>query len=73
MKHSLIKTEIEYDKALERLNEIFDANPKSKKGQEAELLALLIENYEEQHYQINIPNPIVAIKIRMEKDKLKDK
>lgn len=42
MKHKLIKTEKEYDKALERLNEIFDAKPNSKVGQEAELLTLLI-------------------------------
>jgi len=69
----LIKTEKEYDKALERLNVIFDANPKTKQGQEAELLALLIEEYEENNYPINAPDPIVAIRIRMEELELKQK
>ncbi len=37
MKHTLIKTEKQYDKALERLNEIFDTKPNSQEGQEAEM------------------------------------
>ena len=69
----LIKTEKEYDAALDRLNEIFDANPKTRKGQEAELLALLIENYEEEHYKIDAPDPITAIRIRMDEMQLKQK
>lgn len=66
----LIKTEIEYDKALERLNVIFDAPINSKKGEEAELLALLIEEYEEKNYAIETPDPIIAILIRMEEMQL---
>lgn len=73
MTHTLIKTEKQYDEALERLNDIFDANPNSKEGQEAELLALLIENYEEQNYAIEVPDPIVAVRIRMEELQLKQK
>ena len=69
----LIKTEKEYDNALERLNEIFDASPKTKNGQEAELLALLIEEYEETYHPIADPHPIVAIRIRMEELELKQK
>ena len=69
----LIKTEKEYNKALERLSEIFDAKPITKQGQEAELLALLIENYEEEHYKIESPDPITAIQIRMEEMQLKQK
>jgi len=69
----LIKTEKEYDKALERLEVIFDAKQSSKEGEEAELLALLIEQYEEEHYPIQSPDPIVAIKIRMEELELKQK
>ena len=42
MKHSNIKTEEQYDTALERLEQIFDLDPTTKDGQEAELLALLI-------------------------------
>jgi len=72
-KMKLIRTEKEYDKALDRLNIIFDANPKTKKGQEAELLALLIEEYEETYHPIENPDPIVAIRIRMEELELKQK
>ena len=73
MKHKIIKTEEEYEAAMERLEQIFDADPNSKEGQEAELLALLIEDYEDQHHQIGIPDPIVAVRIRMEELKLKQK
>jgi len=69
----LITTEKEYDHALDRLNIIFDANPKSKEGQEADVLALLIEEYEEEHYAIDTPDPITAIRIRMEELELKQK
>jgi HTH-type transcriptional regulator / antitoxin HigA len=73
MKHKIIKTEKEYEAALERLEEIFDANQDTKEGHEAELLALLIEDYEEQHHQIEAPDPIVAVRIRMEVLHLKQK
>lgn len=73
MKHTLIKTEKQYDKYLERLNEIFDSKPNSQEGQEAELLALLIENYEDQYYPIDTPDPIMAVRIRMEELELKQK
>jgi len=73
MTHKIIKSEKEYDLALQRLDEIFDADPKTVEGQEAELLVLLIEDYEEEHYKIDIPDPIDAIKIRMEEMELKQK
>lgn len=72
-KMKLIKSEIEYDQALERLNQIFHTPQHSKEGEEAELLALLIEEYEKEHYPINAPDPIEAIKIRMEEMHLKQK
>ena len=68
-----IKTETDYDQALERLELIFDATPNSKEGDEAEILALLIDNYENKHYRIESPDPIEAIKIRMEEMNLKQK
>ena len=68
-----IKTEKDYDKALERLELIFDATPNSKEGDEAEILSLLIDNYENKHYPIESPDPIEAIKIRMEEMNLKQK
>lgn len=69
----IIKTEKEYEKALERMELIFDAKPKSKEGKEAELLALLIDEYEKENYPISAPDPIEAIRIRMEDLDLKQK
>ena len=68
-----IKTEKDYDNALKRLELIFDATPNSKDGDEAEILSLLIDNYENKHYPIESPDPIEAIKIRMKDMNLKQK
>lgn len=68
-----IKTEKDYNKALERLELIFDATPNSEEGDEAEIISLLIENYENKNYPIDSPDPIEAIKIRMEEMNLKQK
>lgn len=68
-----IKTDKDYEQALERLELIFDATPDSKEGDEAEILSLLIENYENKYYPIEAPDPIEAIKIRMEEMSLKQK
>lgn len=62
----LIKTKEDYDIALNRLDEIFDAPIGTAEGEEAELLALLINEYESKNYQIPSPDPIEAINIRME-------
>ena len=62
-----------YQIGLERLNEIFYAPIDTKEGDEAEILSLLIETYENEHYPIEAPDPIEAIKIRMEKLNLKQK
>ena len=69
----LIRTEKEYDRGLDRLNNIFDAKLKSKEGQEADVLALLIQQYEEEHYSIGSPDPSTAIRIRMEEMEIKQK
>ena len=61
-----IKTEEDYQNALERLENIFDAKPNSKDGDELEILVLLIDNYEKIHFPIELPDPIEAIKFRME-------
>jgi len=60
-----IKTEKDYQLALKRLEVIFDAKVNTKEGDEAEVLSLLIENYENSFYPIETPDPIKAIKIRM--------
>lgn len=66
MKIKVIKTEEDYNKALKRLETIFNAEPDSPEGDEAELLGILIEKYEDEHYPIDPPDPIEAIKFRME-------
>jgi HTH-type transcriptional regulator/antitoxin HigA len=66
MNIKVIKTEEEYKKALKRLEVIFDAPINSQEGDEAELLSILIEKYEDEHYPIEAPDPIEAIKFRME-------
>ena len=66
MEYKVIKTESEYNLALERLEVIFDAEVNSPEGDELELLSLLIENYENIHYPIELPDPIEAIKFRMD-------
>ena len=68
-----IKTETGYTKALKRLEVIFDAPANTKDGDEAEILAMLIENYEDEHYPIEAADPIEAIKIRMEEMNLMQK
>ncbi|GGZ58875.1 helix-turn-helix domain-containing protein [Mesonia mobilis] len=73
MKIKPIKTEQDYEKALERLDAIFDAAPDTKEGDEAEVLSMLIDNYENIYHPIEAPDPIEAIKIRMEEMNLKQK
>lgn len=68
-----IKTEKDYQKALSRLEEIFDSRPGTTTGDELDILALLIERYEEEHYPIEAPDPIEAIKFRMEQMGYKQK
>jgi len=61
-----IKTETDYQQALKRLEIIFDADLNTKEGDELEILGMLIDNYEKIHYPIDLPDPIEAIKFRME-------
>lgn len=63
----VIKTEKDYQKALKRLEVIFNAKKGSKGGDELELLSLLIDNYEKEKFPIELPDLIEAIKFRMEK------
>lgn len=69
----LISTQQEYQLALDRLSKILDAPLKTKEGQEAKLLTLLIKVYEEAHLPIVAQDPIAAIRNRMAERKLKQK
>jgi HTH-type transcriptional regulator / antitoxin HigA len=66
-----IKTETDYRASLKRLEEIFDATLGTAESDELEILALMIDDYENKHYPIDSPDPIEAIKIRMEELHLK--
>ena len=61
-----VKTEKDYEKAIKRLDQIFDAKQGTKEGDELEILSILIEKFENEHYPIDLPDPIEAIKFRME-------
>lgn len=71
--NKIITTEQEYEKALARLTKIFEADPDSPEGMEAELLVTLIEKYEKENYPVSLPDPIDAIRETVERKGLKDK
>jgi HTH-type transcriptional regulator/antitoxin HigA len=66
-----IKTKTDYNIALKRLEEVFDAEIGTSESDEADILGLLVDDYENKHYPIAPPDPIEAIKIRMEELQLK--
>ena len=66
-----IKTEIDYQNALKRLELVFDAPVGTAESDEADILGLMVDEYEKKHYPIAAPDPIEAIKIRMEEMHLK--
>ena len=66
MKIRMIKTEEDYQNALKRIEKIFDAPEKSPEGEESEILSILLEKYEDTNFPIESPDPIEAIKFRME-------
>jgi HTH-type transcriptional regulator/antitoxin HigA len=66
MELKAIKTEQDYNLSLRRLEEIFHAEIDTPEGDEAEVLSILIEKYEDENYPIGMPDPIEAIKFRME-------
>jgi len=61
-----IKTKKDYQNALERLELIFDSKKGSDNSDELEILGILIEKYEDEHFPIGFPDPMEAIKFRME-------
>jgi HTH-type transcriptional regulator/antitoxin HigA len=65
-----IKTETDYELALERISELMDAAPDTAEADELDVLATLVEVYEEQNHPIDLPDPIAAIKFRMEQSGL---
>jgi HTH-type transcriptional regulator/antitoxin HigA len=66
MENKPIKTEKDYQAALKEIERLFAAVPDTPEGDRLEVLTTLVEAYEEQHYQIPLPDPIEAIRYHME-------
>jgi HTH-type transcriptional regulator / antitoxin HigA len=66
-----IKTERDYRKALKEIENLWDAKPNTSMGDRLDVLVTLVEAYEQKHYQVDPPDPIEAIKFRMEQLDLK--
>ncbi|MFN6946897.1 MAG: type II toxin-antitoxin system HigA family antitoxin [Cytophagaceae bacterium] len=62
-----------YNEALERLELIFDAKQGTPEGDELEILTILIDKYEKENFLIDLPDPIEAVKFRMEQLNMKQK
>ena len=73
MKLKIIKTAEEYTAALARVAALMDANPGSAKEEELELWSLLVAKYEDERFPIDLPDPVEAIKFRMEQEGLQQK
>lgn len=61
-----IKTDADYESALSQIDQLWDAEPGSSESDNLEILLALVEAYEKEHYPIEPPDPIEAIKFRME-------
>ncbi|MXV38815.1 helix-turn-helix domain-containing protein [Flavobacteriaceae bacterium Ap0902] len=73
MNISPIRNEKDYQNALNRLEEIFEAKKGTEEGDELEVLSILIDRYENENFPIEMPDPIEAIKFRMEQLGMKQK
>jgi HTH-type transcriptional regulator / antitoxin HigA len=73
MKPKILKSETEYQAALARVDALMDAAPGSAEEEELELWSMLIERYEEEKYPIDMPDPVEAIRFRMDQEGLKQK
>ena len=65
-----IKTEADYQAALQTIESLMMAEPDSPEGDRLDVLATLVEAYERVHYPIDFPDPVEAIKFRMEQQGL---
>jgi len=73
MKAKVIKTDLEYNAALARIEKLMDAKLNTRQGDELELLSLLVHDYEEKVFLIAKPDPLAAIRFRMEQQGLEPK
>jgi len=73
MKTKILKNEADYQSALARVESLMDASPGSAQEEELELWSLLVERYEQEYFPIGLPDPVEAIKFRMEQEGLRQK
>ena len=73
MKLKPIKNDRELNRALERIDEVWGAKPNTPKGDELDILMMLVEKYENDHYAIPASDPVEAIKFLMEQNSLSRK
>jgi HTH-type transcriptional regulator/antitoxin HigA len=73
MELKIIKTKKDYQSALRRFEEIFSAKSGTKESNEADVLSLLIRDYEEKNFVIEAPTPLEAIKYRMQQQGLSNR
>lgn len=69
----VLKTEKEYQRALSRTLEIFHADDGTPEADELDLLLVLVKDYEDKHFEVPLPDPIEAIKLKMEERGMKRK
>jgi HTH-type transcriptional regulator/antitoxin HigA len=65
-----IRTQKDYIDALANIDLLLDAKPKTTKFDQLEILTVLVEDYERKNYPIDPPDPVEAIKFRMEQMQL---
>jgi HTH-type transcriptional regulator/antitoxin HigA len=68
-----IETEADYQQALKRIDQLMEAKPDTPEGDELDVLATLVERYESLYFPIDLPDPVEAIKFRMEQSGLTKK
>lgn len=61
-----IRNEIDYKSAMRRIEALWGAAPETREGDELDVLTTLAEAYENEHYAMDLPDPIEAIKFRLE-------
>jgi len=73
MNWKVLKTEKDYNKATNRLMDIFDAKEGTPEADELELLIVLVKDYDDKHYVLPLLSPLDAIKYKMEERGIKAK
>ena len=68
-----VRTKRDYERALRRIETLMNAEPRTEEGDELEILATLVDVYEEKHFPVGAADPVEAILFRMEQQGLERK